>query len=116
MKGVEWYQDKSARKEEIIRISKDLIQRKIDFLFGIRELSELYNAIDSEYDCTPKLFSTFIALDEKTFHLPSRGCKKNFSNDFLRKCEIEKLEFEKEFRNLVNNKCEKLIEHFEKYT
>ncbi|MDR0258564.1 MAG: hypothetical protein LBI76_02060 [Comamonas sp.] len=97
-------------KNAVVNTARDLADRRIPFIEGIRLLAALRFS-DSRLEKDPD-FMLFVAIASETDHHPSPEVRRHCSPAWLEKCDSEALALQEEHLRLVRLACDRLIERF----
>ncbi|MBI5633633.1 MAG: hypothetical protein HZA15_09170 [Nitrospirae bacterium] len=114
MKHDNWNNEQymNSKRQEVVNIAKDYLNKKIEYILAIRSLTYLKHKVsDDDFD---QDFILFVAIDSETDHLPSNELRANCSESWLKKCDKEIKESEEFYRDQMNEACCKLIKRFER--
>ena len=112
MKHDNWYNEEymNAKRQEVVKMARDLLEGEIDFLSGVRGLRGLKHEV-SDNDFDPD-FLVFVAIYSETDHIPLPELRESCSESWLKKCDKEVEGVEERNREQVAEACRKLINRF----
>lgn len=94
---------------KIVSVARAVLDGEVGIITGSRKLRRLGFELGDE---TEPDFITFIAVDSETDHLPIGRERENWSEEALRRKDIEVSESESLYRERVLKACERLVERF----
>lgn len=97
-------------KEKIVATAKDMLTGDIGIILGSRKLYSLSYELGDQRDLD---FNIFIAVDSETDHLPVDDERENWSEEALKRKDVEIAEYESCNREQVMDACRKLIQRFD---
>ena len=112
MKHDNWYNEEymNAKRKEVVKMARDLLEGEIDFLSGVRGLKSFKHEVsDDDFDLD---FLVFVAIDSETDHIPLPELRESCSKSWLKECDKEVKEIEERNREQVAEACRKLINRF----
>ena len=109
-----WFNEEymAQKRSEVIHVSKDIIDKKISIIEGVRKLCALHHKISKDDFDTD--FLIFAAIDSDTDHLPVGNVREHWSLNALEMKDKEICDVEDIYRDQVIEACKKLILRFEK--
>lgn len=99
--------ERSAYLARVEAAAKDILSGELEILEGCRLIAELSWDLDQRES---KLFSTFIAVDSETEHLPQPGARHLWSQEALVSKDAELARYLERSRDDILAACRQLIE------
>jgi hypothetical protein len=94
---------------ELVATAKSVLSGEMGIIAGSRLLWRLGDELNNQHDPD---FKIFIAADTETDHLPVDKERENWSEEALKRKDVEIAEYEAHYRQKVMDGCRRILERY----
>ena len=96
----------ASKRQEIVSVSRSILEGKIDIIEGVRKLCALRTLMDNPED---EVFLPIRAIDLETDHFPIGNQRANWAPESLKKLDQEIEEYLADARDDIFESCREII-------